>query len=60
MKVFHFYIKVHRLLHRLNAKCYLKEMLKKHLQNISLQVYHLQGEQNAGLKEHLSLESSYL
>jgi hypothetical protein len=35
------------------------QILKAHLQNVLVQVYHFQGEQNARFKKQLLLESYY-
>jgi hypothetical protein len=42
------YVKVRRLLHQTNAKVVINTILKKH-HHVSVQVYHLQGENNASL-----------
>jgi len=41
--------KVRRLLDQINAKVLINTILKKHHQHISVQVYHLQGENNASV-----------
>jgi hypothetical protein len=55
----HFYIKVSRLIPQQNAIS-INTLLKEHFQHVSVQAYHLQGEQNVSLKKRLPLESCYL
>ena len=43
------YVKVSGLLHQINAKVLINTVLKKHHQQVSVKVYHLQGEYNASL-----------
>jgi lactam utilization protein B len=44
----HFYISVRRLLYQLNARSELIQTLKKHLQHVSVHVYHLQVPKHFG------------
>jgi len=55
----HFYIKVSRLIPQQNAIS-INTLLKEHIKHVSVQAYHLQGEQNVSLKKRLPLESCYL
>jgi hypothetical protein len=48
--------KVHRLLYQLNAQICVILMLNVHHKHVSVQVYQLQGEQNASFKNLLPLE----
>jgi len=43
------YVQVRRLLYQINAKVLINTILKKHHQHVSVQVYHLQEENNASL-----------
>jgi len=50
----------HRELHQRNAQSLLIQVLKVYLQRVSLQVHHIQGEEDARFKNQLPLERRYL